>query len=371
MGLLRASLDEHRRLLGSRHRDTGVAAQELAGALVQSDPAEAMQLLDEAMVIAEVAADLDTLAVAGVYNRLGMATMIDGNYELAVINFQKALVLMDDHLGDEHPYVLAVRHNLATSRNGLGEWAEAEAIHRQLLVEKQKVLGPETMAVARSWDSLANSMAQQGRHDEALEAYQEAENIYRRVFGPASGEVGSTYRNEGVVLMARGYTSEALERFDLAIAIDEAHPGFDLRVAAPKRGHRALALFVMGEREGGMAAGLAALGLADSLARNESDPYRADLRGLVVTMLLAEGRALEAEPLARKALEIRAIHSRDPSAVLARERCLLGAALESLGQRDEATQLLRGNHEKALSWGLLFPIQREIIMAALISCDIP
>ncbi len=362
--LFRKSYREHRELFGPDHRDTGIAAQDLASTLMLSDAASARQLLDEAMAIAAFSAVVDSVGIAGVFNQMGILALKEGDCAGSLESFRRALDLMTASLGEEHPWVLSVMNNLAASENCVGRWKEAEALHRRLLEAQSRVVGKRTKGVARGWDGVANSLAQQGRHDEALVAYGEAEVVLQEVIGPRSSEVSSVIRNQAVVNLAAGRPDVALRLFDAAIAIDAENGDVESRVGSRKVGHRGLALYLVGQREAGLKEGRRALALVDSLSLREADPYRADLRVFLITMLLAEGRAAEAVSLAREALVIRAERRRDPSASLARERSLLAVALAGVGQTQEAAELFRSNRDRALAWGLLYPIQRDLILAA-------
>ena len=368
--LLRASLARQRQLLGDAHLDVATARQDLAGALVHSRPDEAFNLLEDARRRIDGQAQRDPIRVAGFYNSLGGLLIARGDNERARQSFEGALDLMTDRLGPEHPDVLTVTHNLAASLGGAGRWDEAEAVNRRVLAARERVLGPETRAVAETRNALANTLAQQGRFDEALAAFAIAEEIFTRTLGEGSASVANVQRNMGVVRAVQGRPAEAMVLLDRSLAGDAARGETQSMVVVRKRGDRALALYALGETEAGLREARRAVAVADSLARDPDDPYRADLRTFLVTILLAEGRWEEAEAEVRAAVAIRDTRTPDPHPALARDRCLLAAALAAQGRAGEARPILQAHQATALGWGLLHPLQRELIVAALASSNI-
>ncbi len=96
-------------------------------------------------------------------------------------------------LGAEHPYTLTSLNNLAGALEGQGKAAEAEALHRQALAAKRRVLGDEHPNTLVSINRLGAVLLQQGK---AIEA----EPLLRQVGGRAVERV----RSRGAVGGIRG-----------------------------------------------------------------------------------------------------------------------------------------------------------------------
>ncbi len=70
-------------------------------------------------------------------------------------------------LGEEHPDTLTSAGNLASSLWGLGKYAQAERVEREVLGVKRRVLGEEHPETLMSASNLASSLSDQGKHAEA------------------------------------------------------------------------------------------------------------------------------------------------------------------------------------------------------------
>jgi tetratricopeptide (TPR) repeat protein len=90
-----------------------------------------------------------------------------GKYAEAEAMHRQVLQLSETVLGKEHPDMLDSMINLATSLRQQGKYAEAEAIERQTLQLKEMVLGKEHPDTLASMNNLAISLHQQGKHAEA------------------------------------------------------------------------------------------------------------------------------------------------------------------------------------------------------------
>jgi tetratricopeptide (TPR) repeat protein len=86
-----------------------------------------------------------------------------GRYEEAEPLYQQALALMQELLGDRHPYVAQSLNNLAALRYNQNRYDEAEALFLQALEICESVLGsnhPNTQSVK---ESLAYLRTNQGK----------------------------------------------------------------------------------------------------------------------------------------------------------------------------------------------------------------
>lgn len=368
--LLEASLDRHRELFGNLHPDVGIAMQDLAGALVNLDPDRAFVLLEAARPLAAAYPEQKPLAMAALHNRLGALMLDRGDPTRARSSFEKALALMTEPLGPDHPHVLTVRHNLAVSLGTLGLWSEAEGILRGVLAARQTVLGPDTRQVAQSWEALSGNLAKQGRGDEALAGYAEAERIFRRTIGAESAQVSSSLRNMAVVYAAQGRPQLALAKLDQALAIDRVRGVHEERASMRKRGDRALILFGLGRTGEAVVEARTVLAAVDNLATSATDPYRIDLRVILATMLLASAEPEEARGFLQEAVALRTERAVADDPVLARDRCLLGVALTRCGQAAAGRDLLRRHHAAAARWSLINPLQETLITDALVAAGI-
>ena len=363
--LLRESVARHRERFGDLNHATGQAIQDLAGAVIPNHPEEAMALINEAMLIVQISVGPRSMAMAAIFNRLGVYYNKQADYATAKDNFEKSLAILEANVGNEHPYVLTVSNNIAACMIELGQWRAAERLQRELTEVRIRILGPRTQPVATSWNNLAGALAHQGKYDEALTAYGETLAILEEIFGGNSGHVSNVLRSMGVVVHLQGKADDGVALFDRAIAIDEGGPEDDTRVTWFKRGQRGYVRFAAGERDAGLAEIREALARVDELALAESDAYRADMRVFLATALISQEDYAEASALLREADNIHSALLPDTHVEVARDRCLLGAALALNGSlQDDSRQLLAAHYPTIAEWGLVDPLQRAILQQA-------
>jgi tetratricopeptide (TPR) repeat protein len=363
--LFRASLARHRELFGDDHPDVGIALQDLAGALLEADPDESFTLLEQAKPLAEAYPEQRPMAMAALYNRMGALMLDRAELEKARTSFEQALAMMRQPLGADHPHVLTVEHNLATSLGVCGRWTEAEVILRRGLETRQRVLGPDNLQVARSWEALSGVLAQQGRSAEALAGYAEAIRIFDATLGPDSGPLSSVLRNIATIYVVQDQPGLALDHIDRALAIDRAGGEPDGRMIMHKRGVRATALYLSGRTEAALSEARTTLAAATELATGPTDRYVADLQVVLATLLMAVDHFDETVPLLRAAVATRTARTVDDHPSLARDRSLLAVALIRSGQAREGRQLLRKHHVRARDWHLMNRLQRKLIATAV------
>jgi serine/threonine-protein kinase len=372
--LLRESLARHQRLLEPLSRDVGIAAQDLAGALILRSPAEAAELMDQAFRIALANDAVDSLGMARAFNGLGNVELARGEIGAARENYEKALSLLEPHLGEAHPHVMVVTSNLARTLKRPQDLDRAELLLQRNRQIMEKVRGERTLGVALSWESLGVVLVLQGRHAEAVAAFDQAAAIQREVSGENAVGTANPLVKAATVLIAAGRPNEAVERFARVRAMESAR---DPEEQSPEKllpvyGHamQSLALYEAGRRE-------EALAVLDELTPWLDDPapagqawVLAELACVRTTLLMAEGRAAEAVPAARQALAERLKEQGELPRLVARDRSLLAAALAGTGQQEEARTLLAPSLALALDCGYLTPLQRLLLLQAQATLDL-
>jgi hypothetical protein len=82
-----------------------------------------------------------------------------GKYEEAEAMNRETLAQKEKVLGREHPSTLTSISNLAGVLNSQGKYEEAEAMNRQTLARREKVLGPEHLDTLTSVYYLAHLLS--------------------------------------------------------------------------------------------------------------------------------------------------------------------------------------------------------------------
>jgi serine/threonine protein kinase/tetratricopeptide (TPR) repeat protein len=142
-----------------------------------------------------------------------------GNYVQAENMHRAALAINRRLFGPESPEVAASLNDL-----GLALWKErkqpeAEAAHREALAIRRRLFGDEQADVATSLNNLANVYRHYQRPTEAEPLAREALRIRRKLFGNENLEVADSLRNLSILLGDEGRRaeSEAMAREVLAM----------------------------------------------------------------------------------------------------------------------------------------------------------
>ena len=363
--LLRASLERHRALLGDSHPDVGAAMRDLAGALIDRRPEEASRLLEAGLAISRQAPSNNDLAFAADYNALGMLCTAQGKTEKALEYFQQSLAFVKKALPADHPNVLTVTHNLAATYSTLGDLATSEKMEHEILATKRRILGNDSPEVAGTLEALAVAQVDQGKYQDALEAYLEALQIYQRIPGGAPVAVASTNRNIGVAMALDGRPREGVPYLDQAVYAysHSGRPRGTGQIFVEMQA--AFVAYAAGQRDGVVASVARYVAEIDSLAPNPDDVYCADGRMFLGTLLLDQGKAADAEPLTRRAAEIWGQRLKAGSGRLALAQCLHGASLVSMNRVDEGRTILRDHHDELRGFGQYYPLERSVIENAM------
>ncbi|HYE13533.1 MAG TPA: tetratricopeptide repeat protein, partial [Pyrinomonadaceae bacterium] len=150
----------------------------------------------------------DRLRVGNLLNSLGETARLRGDYRAAFARYQEALAIARE-VGNRNGEILYFS-NLGGARVGLGEHEAAEADLRQA-IEMGASAG--YIGLSENYRFLAESLAGQGRLDEALEAALRALELGREVDNQE--HVGEAWRALGLVASRRGAAVEVGgERYD-------------------------------------------------------------------------------------------------------------------------------------------------------------
>jgi serine/threonine protein kinase/tetratricopeptide (TPR) repeat protein len=126
----------------------------------------------------------------------------------------------------DHPEVEAeLRYTLGKVYYELGDYAKAEAMHRQALEVRKRVLGKEHTHIAESMGSLALTLSRRGQSEEAELLVREAVAMQRRLLGNESLEVARSLTSLGEVLQLCGRPAEAEAPLHEALAIERRISG--------------------------------------------------------------------------------------------------------------------------------------------------
>jgi tetratricopeptide (TPR) repeat protein len=258
---------------------------------------------------------------------------------------QEALDLMRDSttrlqraLGSEHSQTQAAMNNLGRQLFFAGQYAEAEAMQREVLRVRQKVLGPEHRDVAAALFVLGDTLGAQGHAAEAESVLGQSIAMQQRLLPKPTATLAWTRNALGGVLLREGKYEEAERTYREALetfttADDSARE--DRSFALEGLGNALYAGHRLAEAERAFRESLANRTAAHappfSLAWSQAPLGR---------VLCDRGATAEGIALVEAALKGRGGDARPGDDLVAQTKVAMGRCLLSTGRFDEAQSAL-------------------------------
>ncbi|HEU5179504.1 MAG TPA: CHAT domain-containing tetratricopeptide repeat protein [Candidatus Polarisedimenticolia bacterium] len=217
---------------------------------------------------------------------LGKVNSAQGNHAGASLNLHRALAIMEQVHGPDHPHVAETLITLGQNHQAVGEFAQAEALFRRALriYEKQT---PDGDGVAWALTNIANALRDTGRPTEAMPLFERALAIRERTFGPAHPVVAWNLDHFAEALVLGGESAKGLALALRAEEIGRDHLSLTAR-ALPER--QALRYAAVRQTGLDLALSVAASGGDSSLAGRAWDALVRS-RALVTDEMSARHRA--------------------------------------------------------------------------------
>src|SRR5258708_5197131 len=105
---------------------------------------------------------------------LGRLFFLRKNYPTAEQFFQKAQIILEQALGEEHPDSLATINHLADAYRKEAKTILAETFYNDVLAVRRRVLGEGHPAVAQTFHGMAQLSCDQSQYTYAEELYKKA-----------------------------------------------------------------------------------------------------------------------------------------------------------------------------------------------------
>ena len=240
---------------------------------------------------------------ANSYNNLATTLDGQGKYAEAEAMFRQALAIRLKALGEGHPDTANSYNNLAETLRDQGKYAEAEAMHRRALAIRLKALGEDHPSTANSYNNLALTLGAQGKHAEAEAMHRRALAIWLKALGQDHPNTATSYNNLALTLLAQGKyaEAEAMLRHALAIRLKALGEGHPLTAGS----YNSLAATLHDQGKYAEAEAMLRHALAIVLkALGEEHPHTALSYNNLAMTLGAQGKYAEAEAMHRHALAI-------------------------------------------------------------------
>lgn len=136
-----------------------------------------------------------------------------------------------------------IQYGIAYVLEDLGNLAEAEPILRQVIADRQQLLGPEHPETLRGRNSLAGVFFSQHKYVEAEQEQQAVLSLRERVLGPEHPDTLTTRNNLALTLNDQGRHTEAVREYRTLQAIYERVLGAEHFDTLRSRNNLALALY--------------------------------------------------------------------------------------------------------------------------------
>jgi serine/threonine-protein kinase len=310
---------------------------------------ERRALLAEAIEVGSIALAGDPLFTAQAQNALAAACFSRDSLEAAAEHFDIALDALRSVLPDDHPHVLTVMQNLATSLSASGRPALAESLFTVLVAREEERMGDETARVGLQLNNLALVQSARGRHEEARATLEEALSIQRAAHGAVHPRVANTCYNLARLHLIRGEVTEAARWLDATLAAC-APDDIDRRSAYARSG----ALIDLAAGRVTSARDSLSTWLSGVDVGNETK-MTVGFRFALARALLASERPKAARAEFERVRDYYSVRGAHREEMLAAAEGGIGLSLAAEGRHEEAMPLVRRALEVYVPFGLALP----------------
>lgn len=161
---------------------------------------------------------------------VGVLRWRQGRLEEAMVQFERARQLLEDHPEDHGLEIAAAIANSASVASELGRHEDAERWQARVLESYMLLLGPDHPEVATALNTYGSIFHLQGELEEAQSHYRRAVEIRERTLGAAHPDTAALYNNLASVSLemgqhdrARELASEALDRLGRGLPAQHPH----------------------------------------------------------------------------------------------------------------------------------------------------
>ena len=172
---------------------------------------EAVNVAEEALIVAENTYGPDHLNVAVCLNNLALLYVEQGKYAEAEPLYKRSLKITRRSLGVEHPDVATTLNNLAGLYDKQGKYLDAEGNYKWSLIITERALGPDHPRVAQLLNNLARFYNKRGKYEEAEPLYKRSLKITENTLGPDHPDVANIMESMAELYLETGRFIEAIE----------------------------------------------------------------------------------------------------------------------------------------------------------------
>lgn len=159
------------------------------------------------------------LAIATNYGNTGSLYMSEGDYQNAMLNFEKAIELKRSNNDSETLDIASSYNNLGVLYANIRQFEEALKYYNKALIIRVNLLGYNSPKVGTVLSNIGSAYDALGNDTLALDNLKKALNIKVACFGENHPSVATTYNNIGNVLVDTGNYDDAIFYIDKALGI--------------------------------------------------------------------------------------------------------------------------------------------------------
>ncbi|KAI7973725.1 hypothetical protein EIK77_000227 [Talaromyces pinophilus] len=339
---VRAWLDTHQQLHGWQAKSRRIMARVFPNGNYENWT-RCRTLLAHAKGVLDSTGDIDDedqLHAATVRSHLGWYLDQQGKYEEAEAMHRQALDAREKVLGRKHPNTLTSVNNLGLVLDSQAKYDEAEVMYRQALEGYEKVLGREHPDALTCISNLGSVLDRQGKYKEAEAMHRRALEGSEKVLGRKHPDTLSSVNNLSSVLSRQGKYEEAEAMHRRALEAREKVHGSEHPSTLSSVNNLGSVLDRRGKYEEAEAMHRRALEAREKVLGSEHPSTLSSVNNLG-SVLERRGKYEEAEAMHRRALEARekVLGSEHPSTLTSADN--LGSVLSRQEKYEEAEAMLR------------------------------
>jgi len=265
---------------------------------------EAKELYEKALAIVENTFGPDHPDVARLANNLGNVLADVGDLEGAKKLYERALRIDEKVYDTDHPNVATDVNNLGTILHDIGDLMGAKKLYERALKIDEAAYGPKHPSVAVRVNNLGSILQDMGDLCGAKKLYERALSINEAAYGPDHPNVAVRVNNLGTILRFQGNLEGAKKCFERALRIDEAAYGPDHPSVARDINNLGRVLQDMGDLESGKRLYERSLAIMEMVYELDHHPEVARSLMNLGSVLQAQGDRGNAEKCFERALRI-------------------------------------------------------------------
>lgn len=157
--------------------------------------------------------------ISRIYNELGNIEDCLGEYASALVYYQKAIEIRQQHLPANHRSLSVPYNNIGEAQRQLGDYFSALSTHQKTLMIKKQNLPADDLSIATTYNNIALASESLGEFSSALEFHQKALTIKLKTLPADHQDIGTAYNNIGDLQRSMGNFKEALGNLQKALNI--------------------------------------------------------------------------------------------------------------------------------------------------------